>query len=135
MIPSGPIPTFKRGFALQSGDALTKLAQMLGDTQNNITALAGGAKAGATAITSPKAQIQTCVTDNDSVLLPPGYPGLTINIFNNTAKSVQVFGAGNDTINAVATATGVAQAAGKSATYICYNVVAGVGIWGRNLSA
>lgn len=135
MIPSGPIPVFKRGQALHSGDALNKLAQMLGDTQNNITAFAGGAKLGATPITSPKAQIATVANVADSVLLPPGYPGLQISIFNSAANSAQVFGAGNDTINGIATGTGVAHAGGKSALYTCYNVVAGVGQWGRNLSA
>ena len=134
-VPSGPIPTFPRGKALQDGDALNKISQLLGSTQNNITALAGGAKAGATPITACKAQVQTCATDADSVLLPPGYPGLEVKLFNNTAHSVQVFGSGTDTINAVDTATGVAQAAGKSAVYTCYNVVSGVGQWGRVLSA
>lgn len=134
-IPSGPIPTFKRGQALHSGDALNKLSQMIGDTQNNITATAAGTKANAAPITSPKARITVCATNGDSVILPPGYPGLQISILNSGAANAQVFGAGNDTIDGVATATGVTQNTGKSAIYTCYNVVAGVGIWGRNLSA
>lgn len=134
-VPSGPVPTFPRGKALQDGDALNKLSQLLGSTQNNITAFAGGGKASATPITACKAQIQTCANDNDSVLLPPGYPGLEVKIMNSGAQSAQVFGYGNDTINDIATAVGVAQGAGLSAVYTCYNVVAGVGIWGRVLSA
>lgn len=135
MLPAGPVPSFPRGKALQDGDALNKLANLLGSTQNNITAKAGGTKAAATALTAAKCQISVCATNGDSVLLPPGYPGLEISIFNAGVADAQVFGAGNDTINGIATATGVTQATGKSAVYTCYNVVAGVGQWGRNLSA
>lgn len=134
-IPRGPVPSFPGTTGLQDGRALNRIAGLIGSTQNNVTAKAGGAKIGATPVTGVKCQIQTCANDNDSVSLPPGYPGLEITIFNNTAHSAQVFGSGNDTINAVATGTGVAQAAGKTAVYTCYNVVAGVGQWGRNLSA
>lgn len=135
MIPSGPVPTFPRGKALQDGDALNKLAGLIGATQNNIVAHAGGGKANATNITGVKARIATCATANDSVKLPPGYPGLEITIRNSGVASAQVFGAGNDTINDVVTATGVAQANNTSAIYTCYDVVAGVGLWGRVLSA
>lgn len=134
-VPSGPIPTFPRGDALQNGDALNKLALLIGGTQNNITAKAGGGKANATQLTAVKCRIKTCVTGGDSVKLPPGYPGLEVTISNSGAASAQVFGSGNDTINEVVTATGVAQANGKSAIYICYDVVAGVGLWDRVLSA
>ena len=64
--------------------------------------------------------------------------GMKILVHNGHASnSMQVFGAGVDTINGVATATGVAQAAGKSALY--YAVADGdgtaVGAWFRVLSA
>ena len=134
-IPSGPVPSFTPTKGLQSGASLQKLAGLIGSCQNSIVAHASGTKALATPITAVKAQIATCASGADSVLLPPGYPGLEITIFNNGAASAQVFGSGNDTINAVATATGVAQANGVSAIYTCYDVVAGVGIWGRVLSA
>ena len=135
MLPSGPIPSFTPGKALQDGYALQKLAQLIGSTQNNITAQADGTKANATPITAAKAHIATSAGAADSVLLPPGYPGLEITIFNGGANSIQVFGAGQDTINGVDTAVGVTQNNGISAVYTCYEVVAGVGIWGRVLSA
>lgn len=136
-IPSGPIPSFSSigGRALQNSQALQKLAQLIGSAQNGITAKAGGAKIGATVITGVKAHVETCVSDNDSVVLPAGYPGLEVVIFNDTAHTLKVYGAGSDTINGVATGTGVTQATGISAIYSCYNVVAGVGKWGRVLSA
>lgn len=135
MIPSGPIPTFVRGKALQDGDALNKLSGLIGSTQNNITAQADGTKANATQITAAKARVTRVAGAADSVLLPPGYPGLQITLYNAGDNSMQVFGSGLDTINGVDTGTGVAHGNGLSAVYTCYDVVAGVGIWGRVLSA
>jgi hypothetical protein len=134
MLPSGPIPSFPKYIGLQNGSDIEKLAQLIGSTCN-IIAHAGGTKAAATPITGAKCRIKTCATNGDSVLLPPGFPGLEIEIYNGGAANAQVFGAGVDTINGVATGTGVTQNAGVSATYTCYDVVAGVGIWGRTLSA
>lgn len=134
-LPSGPIPSFSGGFALQDGQLLQKLAQLIGSVQNNIVAKAGGGKANATVLNGAKCRVTICAADNDSVKLPPGYPSLEITIANPTAHSVQVFGSGNDTINEIATGTGVAQATLKSAVYTCYDVVAGVGKWDRVLSA
>lgn len=135
MLPSGPIPSFTPGKALQDGYALNKLSGLIGSTQNNITAQADGTKANATQITAAKARVTTVAGAADSVKLPPGYPGLEVTLYNAGANSMQVFGSGNDTINDVATDIGVAQANGLSAVYTCYDVVAGVGIWGRVLSA
>lgn len=136
-IPSGPVPTFGigGGFALQNSRSLNKLAGLIGSTQNNIVAKAAGNQANGTPITGVKARITTCVTNADAVKLPLGYPGLEITIMNSGAANAQVFGSGRDTINGIAFATGVTQNAGISAIYTCYNVVAGVGIWGRVLSA
>lgn len=135
-VPAGPIPSFGSGGpALQDSAKLTKLAQLLGSTQNNITAQADGTKANATQLTAVKCRVATSAGAADSVKLPPGYPGLEVTIYNAGASSIQVFGSGLDTINAVATETGVTQNNGVSAIYTCYDVVAGVGLWGRVLSA
>lgn len=135
MLPSGPVPSFPNTIGLQDGRNLNKLAGLLGSCQNSITAQADGTKANATPITAVKARVTVSAGALDSVLLPPGYPGLEVTIFNGGDNSIQVFGAGNDTINEIVTATGVTQNAGLSAIYTCYNVVAGVGDWGRVLSA
>lgn len=134
-LPAGPVPSFSGGFALQDGQQLQKLAQLIGSVQNNITAQADGTKANATQITGAKARVTVSAGAADSVKLPPGYPGLEITIMNSGASSIQVFGSGNDTINDVATGTGVTQNNGVSAVYTCYDVVSGVGKWGRVLSA
>jgi hypothetical protein len=76
--------------------------------------------------------VATVGTAADSVKLPVSVAGMVVQLVNDdAANSMQVFGSGTDTINDVATATGVAQAAGKAATYSC--PVAGK--WYRNLSA
>lgn len=97
-----------------------------------ITAFAGGGKASATPLTAVVNHVTTVATAADSVLLPAAVVGAEIVVINGAASnSMQVFGAGTDTINDVATGTGVAHAAGKTATYYC--PVAGK--WYRNLSA
>lgn len=84
-----------------------------------VSAGAGGTQAKATQMEGQIATITTCASDNDSVMLPAGVEGAVFSCWNNTAKSAQVFGNGTDTINGVATATGVAQAAGSKALYFC----------------
>lgn len=80
-----------------------------------ITAHAGGTQALATPLTTGGNLIATCATANDSVRLPVStIPGIHIIITNNGAASAQLYGAGTDTINGVATATGVAIAPGKT---------------------
>lgn len=99
------------------------------------TAHAGGGQASALALTAAINSVDTVATAADSVALPaPSYAGQTITVINTTATSMQVFGAGTDTINAVATGTGVAQAAGKTAVYVA--ITTGTAAkWFRNLSA
>lgn len=129
-LPSA-IPTFQGGFRMPSGSALQALSDLAASVQSPLTALAGGAKAGATQINAANVQVDTVANAADSVLLPPAVPGMQIFVANTSANSMQVFGSGTDTINNVATATGVAQAAGKSAVYFCTSA----GKWFRNLSA
>lgn len=135
-IPRGPAPQFTPTVGLHSGTALNRLSDMLGSSVNNITAFAGGGKASATPITGVNAVISVCATGADSVLLPLGYVGLTVVIQNAGAASAQVFGTNTDTIQGVATGTGVALANGATAMYRCVNVTAaGVGQWVRFVSA
>lgn len=100
-----------------------------------VTALAGGARSAATPVLSGGFnEVTTVATAADSVCLPPAVYGLEIFVHNGAAaNSMQVFaGFGtSDTINGVAAATGVAQAAGKGAIYACYKD----GAWTRILSA
>lgn len=84
---------------------------------NNLTAHAGGGQASALALTALVNNVATVATAGDSVALPVSAAGLEITVVNSSTKSMQVFGAGTDTINGVATATGVAQMANSVVTY------------------
>lgn len=95
-----------------------------------ITAHAGGGQSAATQLVGGFNRVDTVVTAADSVKLPLAVAGLEIYVINNTSTSMQVYGAGTDTINSVATATGVAQASQVAALYICSNS-APAGIWHR----
>lgn len=108
-------------------------AQSVTDT---ITARAGGTQALATQLVSAVNRISVCATLADSVGLPLAVAGLSVVVANDGAASAQVFGAAGstDTINSVATATGVALAAAKRGAYHCTKS-APAGNWVLILSA
>ncbi len=64
-------------------------------------------------------RISICATAGDSALLPPAIRGRQIGIANDCVASAQLFGTGTDTIDAVATATGVPMGAGKRGDFVC----------------
>lgn len=90
-----------------------------GSVVSGLVAHAGGGQANALVLTGQFNSVDTVATAADSVKLPaPSFPGQEIQVLNNAAlNSMQVFGSGTDTINGVATGTGVAQAAGTLAIY------------------
>lgn len=107
-----------------------------------ITGLAGGGQTGATPITAQMSRIDTITTAGDSVALPkisaspgeqmPGGLGQLVFISNNDpADSAQVFGVTPDTINGIATGTGITLPAGCMliAWSISYTQSSGVGAW------
>lgn len=117
-----------------TGNVLLKAAGgfAAGTAADALTAHAGGGQAAALLLTAGINRVATVASANDSVKLPVSAAGMTVIAINGAAtNSMQVFGSGTDTINDVATATGVAQAAGKDASYHC--PVAGK--WYRILSA
>lgn len=130
-----PAP-FQSGYRLVSGDDLNAaFAQPVNSVEDGITATPSGVQATARPLTAAINRVSTVASGNDAVGLPLAKQGLIVIVVNGAvANSMQVFGAGTDTINDVATATGVAQAAGKSAEYIC-TTSAPAGKWFRNLSA
>lgn len=94
----------------------------LDSVSTGLTAHAGGGQTSALALTSTVNIVTVVGTAADSVKLPAtsaNTVGRQIWITNTSATSLQAFGAGTDTINGVATATGVAVAAGKTAMLVC----------------
>lgn len=110
MLDNASSPTFA---------SLTLSGLLKESAADNIVAFAGGGKASATAMTAEINRIITVATEGDSVLLPPSQNGLTVLVLNHGANGAQVFGAGADTINDIAAATGVRQMPGSVVLYIC----------------
>lgn len=112
---------------------------------SGITATAGGGQTNAVLLTAQFNDIATVASGNDSVKLPPvtvtpNVLGSIVNaipviIANAGANSLQVFGSGTDTINNVATGTGVAVGAGKTAIFYPSEMSGSVGNWYMILSA
>lgn len=86
---------------------------------DSIVAHSGGGQTSAVPLTAEVNRIITVAAAGDSVRLPLAVQGLTILIINHGALAAGVFGAGTDTIDDVATATGVVQMAGSSVLYTC----------------
>lgn len=87
-------------------------------TEIGITATAGGGQAAARQLLAAYSVVATVATAADSVKLLPAVPGIEMIVVNDSVNSMQVFGAGADTINGVATATGVAQGPGTTVRYV-----------------
>lgn len=120
-----------------AGDTNYEIVQGLNAAQSaadGITAVAGGGQTNATLLSNTLNNVTTVATAADSVKLPLGQAGMWVLVRNSSAASMQVFGSGTDTINAVATATGVAQATATSALYFC-TTTAPAAKWFRVLSA
>lgn len=115
-------PVIFNGLGLSANTLFTESAS------NTLTAHAGGGQTNALQLTSELNRITTVATAGDSVMLPAAVQGLTILIDNAGANQMQVYGNGTDTINGVATATGVSQMAGSEVIYVCH----GTGTWFAN---
>lgn len=96
---------------------------ILESTADSLTAHAGGGQTNALLLTAATNRITTVGTAADSVKLPVSVAGMSINIINDaSANAAQVFGSGTDTIDGVATGTGVVLSAAKRATFYCLTV-------------
>lgn len=112
-----PVDTgLSRGQSPQSG-AMIPGTLPIPSGQEAVTAFPTGGKANAVQLGYGVNNITVCATAANSVLLPYAYPGSLAFVRNGGAQSTTVFGKGTDTIDAVATATGNAQAAAKGKLY------------------
>lgn len=119
------------------------------NSEIGIVALAGGGQTGATSLTAQVNRIDTVASGNDSVSLPKIGPvseasanlcpvGHIVFVKNASASNAAfVIGKTPDTIDGVATGTGVSLTAAKGALYVAvsYNPTTNVGDWMSILSA
>lgn len=93
-----------------------------GGIETGLTAHAGGTQAAALALSTTKSfhEVTTVGSAADSVALPAATGSGNIHWVKNSAaaNSMQVYGQATETIDGVASATGVAVAAGKSRAFI-----------------
>lgn len=116
---------------------------IISNTDTGITAFSTGGQTNAVLLLAQFNKVSVVAAGNDSVKLPPvsvtfnslGFIGIPVIVRNAGANSLQVYGSGTDTINDIATATGVAVGAGKTAIFIPHTLVSGVGNWYMVLSA
>lgn len=83
--------SFIRGFRLIDGGEISQLVQQVASGANAFTARAGGGAANATLMTAIINQVSTVANVGDSVLLPQGLAGLTVEVINGGANSLTVF--------------------------------------------
>lgn len=105
-------------------------AQILFSAQIGIIATPGGGQITSGVLAQQLgvglSRIDTCATNNDSVVLPPAIPGQQCTVYNNTAQTLAVFGQVGDTIAAnnsntqQPTGTGVTQATAVCNFYRCF---------------
>jgi hypothetical protein len=105
-----------------SGAFTASAAVKLAGIETGLTAHSGGGQGSALALDATKVvhEVTTAAAGDDSVALPASAGSGQMHLVKNSAaaNSVQVFGAGTDTIDGVATGTGVAVAAGKSRLFV-----------------
>lgn len=71
------------------------------EAETGITAFAGGGQGSATALIKKWNEINTCVTDDDSVKLPISKIGMKCLVFNNTDQELSIFPVVGEKINTI----------------------------------
>lgn len=101
--------------------ALTATGLVTEAGEDSITAFATGGQTSATALSATKNlhRVSVCATINDSVKLPAALVGQAHYVRNDGAAACQVFGQATETINGVASATGISQGIGMGVWYVC----------------
>jgi len=101
--------------------SLTATGLFTQNGEDNLTAHAGGTQAAALALsaTANAHRITVCATAGDSVKLPAALVSQWHYIRNDGAAACQVFGQATETINGVASATGVTLFPGQGKFFIC----------------
>lgn len=127
-VTAGTVLASKTVVAGASKDVDVLLVNLLKvGVETGLTAHAGGTQAAALALSTAKSahEVTTVGTAADSVKLPAATGSGAIHWVKNSAaaNSLQLFGSSTDTIDGVATATGVAIAAGKGR--VCIDIAAG----------
>lgn len=118
-VPFIPAATADLGAAASPYRDLFLSGYFKGSVAAALTAHAGGTQAAGLQLAAMMNFIGTCASVGDSVLLPAAIKGMQVFVYNGGAAAAAVFGNGTDTINGIATATGVPLPAGTGAWFEC----------------
>jgi hypothetical protein len=116
---------FQPGSRLVDGSDLNvALAQPGWQSSNSLTALAGGAQAGATQLNAGLNLVTSVVTTNDSVQLPSADGSAVVVVRNAGGNTMTVYGknGASDTINGTAGSTGITVADAKTIVFFSFAV-------------
>ena len=84
-----------------------------------MTAFAGGGQTNATQIVDMCVEVATVATAADSMKLPIAVAGKTVYIVSSASNYFQLYGNGIDTINDIATGTGISVGGGTRTGFFC----------------
>jgi hypothetical protein len=120
-----------RWFSLINGQTLNQLFNLFtGSVEDGITATAGGTKALAYQLFATVNRVSVAASAGDSVMLPAKpFIGQMVQLINDGVSNIDVYGNGTDTIDAVATATGVVLSAASRSFYTCTGFSSGAYAW------
>ena len=120
-----------RWFSLINGQTLNNLFNLwTSSVEDAITATAGGTKAAAYQLTATVNRLSVVASAGDSVLLPKAPSiGQMVQVINDGAQNADIYGNGTDTIDGVATATGVVLSAASRSLFVCTGFSAGAYAW------
>lgn len=107
-IPKSPNQRYTSSRQLIAGSDINNLSDQLNSFQS-LTAL-GATQATAAPIDAANIEVKAGSANNAGVILPVSYPGLIINILNNSANTTNVYPNGTDQIQNGATGFGAARA-------------------------
>lgn len=114
---------FAPGYRLPDGSQINDLVSraLQGGIQreNAIIAFAGGGKTSATQLSNSLNRVTTCASSGDSVLLPKAIAGSLVIVMNEGARTLAMYGKGNDTIDGTVTASPTYLAAGDEIWLAC----------------
>jgi hypothetical protein len=111
---------FPAGFRLISGTHLNRLFNNpITSVEDNIVAKAGGGQTNAYQLSAAVSRVVTVASASDSVKLPKAVAGNQYEVINDGANALQIFGTSPDTIDGVATGTGVTITNARRSIFWC----------------
>lgn len=103
---------------IDGGPLNEQLAKPHYNASDGLVAHAGGGQTNALLMTARINRYTTVASAGDSAKLPSSAAGKVIYVVNDTSNAMQVYGSGSDTINDVATGTGMSVSANSATVYV-----------------